>query len=1032
MKCICAILLLYLCNCTQIAAVPDTNRLLHINLNNGFPSNNVYSLIQDTIGYLWFATDNGIVKYNGYDFKIFNSSNGLPASDVYQLYEDKRGRVWVQTFSYQFGYIKDNQYHKISLKTRERIFRAYDMADNGAFMFFSFVENGIFYLATVKNDLISTLPFFSYASPGMHIGNMQANTQPLVISPDCMAWCLSTDGSVYRYDMLKPYKSYEKVCQFSKEQSPVIFPGKMYMNAGHNFYYFSFKGSQLIFLDTRTCTVRYISFKNLPDEYIYEVLSGYFTHDSNNDYTVLTNYAIYTYDSNFVFKHRRKFADITGSPSQPSYLFNDDFGNQWYTTNTDGVWSVVKKYRSLVDDKRLSSLSDIKYVGSSHDGTTYWWNNSRSVLYILASNGTIKAKHFLHNTGLRSISDCDESSVYMALSSGISKYDRNHDKLHDIRTENKEWFIYHFDVDKRLEVNSDTVEKMYLGNHYGVRSYSPDCFFTIAVNGFYVSQQYKDSLVTRSYTDERYTGLYIDSVWRNVYAYNAQKILLYNIDTKRRITFDADYTSRLGIKEVLNIEVDGYGDIFIQDNDRIIMYNPFLNKVATIKRGFNLQNSIFHIYDNKLVMAGKYGIAMAPIIGPLIVGEFNLIPNINYAYYNRIYDFVLNGRYGAILNTDKGFYKISLSEFLTAKDLFYPAGEDFFRLILKYPYEKRINNGDTMIFDQASEKVNLDAINFYGKGSPAYSYYVEGYNNEWQQSDGEIFVGNFSPGKLYHVVCNVADDMWKSTTVHFYVYRTPYWWQTTKWILVFWISGITAIMVLLLLVVLATRAVVARTNEKKRALLELELRAVYAQINPHFIFNTLSAAQYFINKKRYDDAYVHVNKFSRLLRAYLKSSQDRYVTLDAEVQMLKNYIELQQIRFEEKFEYNVEIENKIPSQSIRIPSLLLQPLVENAINHGLFHKNGRGFLMIKFLQGESSGELICIIEDNGIGRHRAREIHKADSTRKESYGTKLTRQLIEIYKQYEHIDITLEYIDKGGSETGTIVKLFIKNVKYIA
>jgi len=101
---------LLLMSIARLEAQTDTTRLSHFDLNNGFPSNNVYSVIQDKLGYLWFATDNGVVKYNGYEYKIFNSSNGLPASDVYQLYEDKRGRVWVQTFSYQYGYIKDGQY----------------------------------------------------------------------------------------------------------------------------------------------------------------------------------------------------------------------------------------------------------------------------------------------------------------------------------------------------------------------------------------------------------------------------------------------------------------------------------------------------------------------------------------------------------------------------------------------------------------------------------------------------------------------------------------------------------------------------------------------------------------------------------------------------------------------------------------------------------------------------------------------------------------------------------------------------------
>jgi LytS/YehU family sensor histidine kinase len=225
---------------------------------------------------------------------------------------------------------------------------------------------------------------------------------------------------------------------------------------------------------------------------------------------------------------------------------------------------------------------------------------------------------------------------------------------------------------------------------------------------------------------------------------------------------------------------------------------------------------------------------------------------------------------------------------------------------------------------------------------------------------------------------------------------------------------------------------VARANQKKRMLTELELRAVYAQINPHFVFNTLSAALYFINRKRFDDAYTHVNKFSRLIRAYLKSSQDRYILLSEEIEMLTNYIDLQRTRFEGKFDFDIQIDNKIPTQNIKIPSLLLQPLVENAINHGLFHKGDKGLLQLKFIQGVSGSELICIIDDNGVGREKAKEIKKSSSARQESYGTKLTQQLIEIFKEYENMPIELEYIDKHAPETGTTVKITIKNIKYVA
>ena len=193
----------------------------------------------------------------------------------------------------------------------------------------------------------------------------------------------------------------------------------------------------------------------------------------------------------------------------------------------------------------------------------------------------------------------------------------------------------------------------------------------------------------------------------------------------------------------------------------------------------------------------------------------------------------------------------------------------------------------------------------------------------------------------------------------------------------------------------------------------------------------MSTALFFIDKKDFEQAYTHVSKFSRLLRSYLKSSQERYVSISEEIKMLENYIDLQQNRFENKFDYKIEVDNKIALESILIPSLLLQPLVENAINHGLFHKKGKGQLVIRFKQGSQTDELLCEIEDNGVGRAKAVEIAKKSTAKKESYGTKLTQSLIEIINEYEKMNINMEYIDRSEPDTGTIVKLLIKKFEYV-
>ncbi len=318
-----------------------------------------------------------------------------------------------------------------------------------------------------------------------------------------------------------------------------------------------------------------------------------------------------------------------------------------------------------------------------------------------------------------------------------------------------------------------------------------------------------------------------------------------------------------------------------------------------------------------------------------------------------------------------------------------------------------------------------------GQGTRVYSYKIN--NDKWQNTEsGEVYIGQLVEDKYYKVDFYVKDELWVSNIHSFVVYIQPSWWQTQIWKVIFGCLTVLLIASILILAIVITRYMTRKANERKSRMLDLELRAIHSQINPHFIFNTLSSAQFFINKHSYDEAYAHVSKFSKLLRSYLKSSQERYVVLAEEIVMLKSYIELQQTRFEQKFEYRIELENKIAADSVKIPSLLLQPLVENAINHGLFHRNDGGLLIITFVQGKNASELVCVIEDNGVGRARAAEIRKESIIVRDSYGTQLTNKLIDIFREYEKMGIEIEYIDKQFPQTGTTVKLTIKNLKYDA
>jgi len=192
----------------------------------------------------------------------------------------------------------------------------------------------------------------------------------------------------------------------------------------------------------------------------------------------------------------------------------------------------------------------------------------------------------------------------------------------------------------------------------------------------------------------------------------------------------------------------------------------------------------------------------------------------------------------------------------------------------------------------------------------------------------------------------------------------------------------------------------------------------------------LGSALLLIQKKNMDGAYIHISKFSRLLRAYIKSARNKYITLEEEINNLRTYTDLQQTRFKDKFDVEIIVDADLNVKHVKIPTLLLQPIVENAINHGLFHKKEQGHLKIEFRMDELKNEIVCIIDDNGIGRKQAKLIKEQSAIKEESYGDQLIKDLIAIFNKYEKTNIQINYIDKESPLTGTIVELRIRNYQY--
>ncbi len=225
-------------------------------------------------------------------------------------------------------------------------------------------------------------------------------------------------------------------------------------------------------------------------------------------------------------------------------------------------------------------------------------------------------------------------------------------------------------------------------------------------------------------------------------------------------------------------------------------------------------------------------------------------------------------------------------------------------------------------------------------------------------------------------------------------------------------------------VILFTLALSQKKIIDARKVADLEMKALKAQMNPHFIFNSLSSIQDSIVHQKTDVASKYLGKFSKLIRTVLENSDRKYITLQQEIDYLTLYLELESFRFD-NFTFFLSTAGIEEISFIKIPSMLVQPYVENAIKHGLSHKQGDKKLIVTFAAGEER-TLQVTIEDNGIGREGSVIINQARLSSHQSMGMKITEARLQLQNGYaqQRVEIS-DLIGERGEPTGTRVTIYI-------
>jgi hypothetical protein len=347
----------------------------------------------------------------------------------------------------------------------------------------------------------------------------------------------------------------------------------------------------------------------------------------------------------------------------------------------------------------------------------------------------------------------------------------------------------------------------------------------------------------------------------------------------------------------------------------------------------------------------------------------------------------------------------------------------------------QINGRDTSLTDGIKLEPDKNFIKFYFVGSSPsnpgvfqYKYKMHGADKDYvYTSSNYAQYTTLPPGKYsFEVSAMNKEGIWSLQPIVIKFEIKPHFYQTAWFLLM-------CLLVALGLVVLMVYAWSRRYKRKqmRRAALEkhiasVELAALRAQMNPHFIFNTLSSIQYFVSSNNTEEALRYLSKFASLMRVILNNSRKKVVPLKDELKAIQLYLDLEKLRFKQKFDFAIDVDPEIDTEYETVPGMLIQPFVENAILHGIMHKETSGFISVKL--HKTPGFLVCEVEDDGIGRQRASEIKATERKDHVSQGMSITRDRLEIINRVNNSRLSAvieDLADEAGNAAGTRVKIFI-------
>lgn len=928
---------------------------------DGLPSNSVYRTVLDNHGFLWIATENGLAKFDGKNFKTYTTAQGLSDNEVTDLFIDSSQTIWVTPFRKTPAYynpVKDRfendetdpELQKIELGNANRG----SVLEYGGIAFCNNQRNFFIYKkgkVMVYKGLLDpkrsgTPERVVEFSPGKYL--LVCNDSIRLLESNRFTSSFPLTGELFSSEYfnhtlfisagnkIKKYKVTNAGEVILQQEKEIPFVVRIFCKAGKNLAVTSYNGTTYP-LDTASLDLKAPLLYNISVRNVLEDKNG--------------SSWISTIDRGLIKIQQKRIS---------SYTINDKTLNDQIAQNFNTL---------LVFNKKIfagNNYGEVLVYDGVYDIKKISLNAERNM------DGTVRRIVELPN------------EIFVACQTGSFLIDKKTYRI-----------LRRFEGQENLSTKaalalSDSV--ILLGSHIVVSKYN------------FKENRQSGSVIKRA------TALGTDLQKR---IYIGSNDGLYRWDADSLFYFGKKYRAFSYRVNAISATADGLVWVGLASDSLLILKDDSL--VKSLALGDIIPGNVCKsLYSKKA--------------GEIWLGTNKGLNRIEYQYSSGKFSY-LNTFFGM----PDGLIGEQVNDIVINNDTVYVAtsgGISYLPANLRLPVSDittfitrvSVDGKNTLVLDSYSlpyDKNNI-SIDFSGVDLtgyyPLFEYNIN--NTAWVRLDKNSIELRLLSGSYNIRIRAIKRDGTPSTqsaSIDIYI-ATPFWKSGIFWFIVVIILFIASIFFLQKNSRQKQRKAVEKVLTEKK-LSELEMQALKAQINPHFVFNCLNSIKGFIYDKDYAQADRYLDKFSDLMRRTIDNSDASIISLKDEIEYLDNYLQLEKLRFDEKFSYEIRADEQIDTTKVYVPAMLLQPYVENAIRHGMrFLENRKGKILIT--AKTENNFLVCEINDDGIGREKAAELKSRMHIEYQSKGMSISKRRAELY------DIRQEVVDKkdpDGNPLGTTI-----------